>query len=88
MWFSASTSKWNEVLSFNLKKISNRRVPLFIFNVMTFFFQGDSGGPMIADGIQIGITSHGPQQCEEGGVYTRVSAYINNGWIASKMNAQ
>ncbi|XP_046463116.1 mast cell protease 1-like isoform X2 [Daphnia pulex] len=50
--------------------------------------QGDSGGPIIVDGVQIGITSHGPAKCEEGGVYTRVSAYINNGWIADKMKDQ
>ncbi len=59
------------------------RAPLT--NICCVIFQGDSGGPIIVDGVQIGITSHGPEKCEEGGVYTRVSAYINNGWIADKM---
>ena len=47
--------------------------------------QGDSGGPLFDSsmGLQVGITSFGPTQCEAGGVYTRVSAY--DGWIKEKM---
>ncbi len=46
--------------------------------------QGDSGGPILdKSGTQIGITSYGPKKCEEGGVYTRVSASVANNWIAS-----
>ena len=36
-------------------------------------------------GIQIGIKSYGDGKCEEAGIYTRVSAYVNSGWIADKI---
>ncbi|KZS03410.1 putative Trypsin-7 [Daphnia magna] len=44
-------------------------------------YQGDSGGPMLVEGVQIGITNFG-EGCADprfAGVYTRVTRYIN--WI-------
>ncbi|KAJ8673244.1 hypothetical protein QAD02_004506 [Eretmocerus hayati] len=47
---------------------------------------GDSGGPLMMDGVQIGITSFGADSCELGwsSVFTRVSAYYD--WIEHKIN--
>lgn len=44
---------------------------------------GDSGGPLLFDGVQAGITSYGFGCAREGlpGVYTRVSAFVD--WIES-----
>lgn len=52
--------------------------------------QGDSGGPIMAGTTQIGISSFvqaeaGLPRCERGAVFTRVSTYVTNGWIAANM---
>jgi chymotrypsin len=52
--------------------------------------QGDSGGPFVAksnDGRWhlVGLTSFGPSNCGEGGVYTRLSGF--NNWIVNQLNA-
>ena len=47
--------------------------------------QGDSGGPIYVDGVQVGVTSWG-YACadpDHAGVYTRVSNYVD--WIQSFM---
>merc|ERR1739836_25737 len=51
--------------------------------------QGDSGGPLVAksrDGRWhlVGLTSFGPSNCGDGGVYTRLSGF--NSWIRNKIN--
>lgn len=51
---------------------------------------GDSGGPIMAGTTQIGISSFvqaeaGLPRCERGAVFTRVSTYVTNGWIAANM---
>ncbi|KAJ8982907.1 hypothetical protein NQ317_004561 [Molorchus minor] len=48
---------------------------------------GDSGSPLMVDGVQVGIASFGSDfGCESGfpGVYTRVTSYID--WILENMN--
>ncbi|CAG9835695.1 unnamed protein product [Diabrotica balteata] len=44
---------------------------------------GDSGGPLIVDGVQIGLVSFGPENCMLGypSVFTRVSSFAS--WITS-----
>jgi trypsin len=47
-----------------------------------------SGGPLIVNGVQVGITSWGTNGCADpnfAGIYTRVTTYL--GWIA-KTKAQ
>jgi hypothetical protein len=39
---------------------------------------GDSGGPLIVGGVEVGVTSWGPNPCGQSyGVYTQVSTYSN-----------
>jgi trypsin len=48
--------------------------------------KGDSGGPILVNGVQVGITSFG-NGCADpkyAGVYTRVSTYL--GWIQTTMS--
>lgn len=54
---------------------------LFISN--GFSKQGDSGGPMLVAGVQVGITSFGIGCANPNfaGVYTRVTKYVS--WIAT-----
>nr|CAH0100188.1 unnamed protein product [Daphnia galeata] len=54
---------------------------------------GDSGGPIIVNGVQVGIASFVlgrnvpalPTLCTNGAAWMRVSAYVNNGWIRNNM---
>ncbi|XP_057369582.1 chymotrypsin-2-like [Daphnia carinata] len=51
---------------------------------------GDYGGPILVNGVQVGISSYvkvfnGKPACERGAVFTRVSTYVNNGWIVENM---
>jgi secreted trypsin-like serine protease len=50
-----------------------------------FHFQRHRGGPVIVGGTQIGIKSYGDGKCEEAAIYTRISAYVNSGWIDDKI---
>ena len=48
-----------------------------------FLIQGDSGGPIFVDGVQVGVTSYGVR-CADSyfpGVYARVTTYLD--WIAT-----
>lgn len=40
---------------------------------------GDSGGPLIVNGVQVGIVSFGEKCAKNPGVYTRVTAFVD--WI-------
>jgi trypsin len=46
---------------------------------------GDSGGPLTHNGVQVGIVSFGPAQCGNGspGVYARVASPSIRNFIAS-----
>jgi trypsin len=46
---------------------------------------GDSGGPLTVDGVQVGVVSFGPTQCGNGlpGVYARVAAASVRNFISS-----
>ncbi|XP_066144718.1 uncharacterized protein [Euwallacea fornicatus] len=46
---------------------------------------GDSGGPLLVDGVQVGIVSFGEENCSASipSVYTRVTKF--NGWINEKV---
>ncbi|KAI9559033.1 hypothetical protein GHT06_015822 [Daphnia sinensis] len=51
---------------------------------------GDYGGPILVGGVQVGISSYvkvfsGKPACERGAVFTRLSTYVNNGWIVENM---
>lgn len=58
-------------------------IKLFKFNFHAYISTGDSGGPMSAQGIQIGIISWGVHcgHREYPGVYTNVSQFRE--WIDS-----
>ncbi|XP_046439800.1 trypsin-1-like [Daphnia pulex] len=46
---------------------------------------GDSGGPILVNGFQVGITSFGIGCASDPGVYTRITAYLD--WIASTIKS-
>ncbi|EFX67832.1 hypothetical protein DAPPUDRAFT_231784 [Daphnia pulex] len=57
---------------------------------------GDDGGPILVNGVQVGISSFSKANaaaaatgtapiCERGSVFTRVSTYVRNGWIQENL---
>lgn len=59
-----------------------RKLLKFVCNNLS----GDSGGPFVQNGVQIGIVSwgNGCARAEYPGVYTKVSNYVN--WLEVKAN--
>ncbi|KAL4224718.1 Trypsin-2 [Mactra antiquata] len=61
-------------------------VHICIHNPSTGSCNGDSGGPMVCNGVLAGVTSWGASGCNTGypSVYARVSTF--NSWITTNMN--
>jgi secreted trypsin-like serine protease len=55
--------------------------------------QGDDGGPIIVNGVQVGISSFYKAKvpsgttpiCERGTMFTRVSEFVRSGWIKENL---